>query len=53
MPDRAISKIMTATEPADVAQMAMIECLRQIADGYKMRSSGSRKEDVKILNIPA
>jgi hypothetical protein len=35
MPDRAIHKIMTATEPADVAQMAVIECLRQIADANK------------------
>jgi hypothetical protein len=26
---------MTPTEPVDVAQMAMIECLRQIADGNK------------------
>lgn len=35
MPDRAIHKIMTATEPADVATMAMIECLRSLADGNK------------------
>ena len=38
MPERAIHKILTATEPADVAQMAMIECLRQIADGNKTQS---------------
>lgn len=35
MPEQTIHKIMTATEPADVATMAMIECLRQIADGNK------------------
>lgn len=35
MPDRALGKIMTATEPADVAQMAMIECVRQLADNGK------------------
>ena len=34
MPDRA-DKIMMATDSADVAQLAMIECLRQIADGNK------------------
>ena len=34
MPD-PMSKIMAATEPADVAQMAVIECLRQIADNGK------------------
>mgnify|MGYP006203037635 CR=1 FL=1 len=32
MPERSIHKIMTATEPADVAQLAVIECLRSIAD---------------------
>ena len=31
----AFQKIMTATEPADVAQMALIECVRQIADNGK------------------
>jgi uncharacterized protein YukE len=31
----AISKLMVATEPADVAQMAMIECVRQLADNGK------------------
>jgi uncharacterized protein YukE len=30
-----MTKIMTATEPADVAQMAMIECVRQLADNGK------------------
>lgn len=35
MPERTIEKIMTATEPADVAQLAVIECLRQIADNGK------------------
>ena len=35
MPDRAIHKIMTATDPADVAQLAMIEAMRQIADTGK------------------
>lgn len=35
MPDR-IDKLMVATEPADVAQMAMIECVRQLADNGKV-----------------
>jgi hypothetical protein len=30
-----LTKIMVATDPADVAQMAIIECLRQIADSNK------------------
>jgi hypothetical protein len=34
MPDR-LEKIMTATETADVAQLAMIEAMRQIADTGK------------------
>jgi hypothetical protein len=35
MPEQTIHKIMTATEPADVATMAMIEAMRQIADTGK------------------
>lgn len=35
MPEREISKIMTATDTADVAQLAMIEALRSIADSGK------------------
>lgn len=35
MPDQVLHKIMAATEPADVAQMAMIECVRQMADNGK------------------
>lgn len=31
-----IDKLMVATEPADVAQMAMIECVRQLADNGKV-----------------
>jgi hypothetical protein len=31
-----LTKIMVATDPADVAQMAIIECLRQIADNGKI-----------------
>ena len=38
MPDQ-LGKIMTAMDPSDVAQMAMIECLRQIADGNKKMGS--------------
>jgi predicted nuclease with TOPRIM domain len=32
MVDQSLGKIMTATDPADVAQLAMIEALRSIAD---------------------
>lgn len=35
MPDRSLGKIMAATDPADVATMAMIETMRQIADNGK------------------
>ncbi|WP_305096492.1 hypothetical protein [Croceibacterium aestuarii] len=35
MPDQQIRKIMTANDPADVAQMALIECVRQVADNGK------------------
>lgn len=35
MPDRTLGKIMTATDSADVAQLAMIEAMRQIADTGK------------------
>lgn len=35
MPDQKIRQIMTAMDPSDVSQMAMIECLRSIADGNK------------------
>ena len=51
MPQRAISKIMTATEPADVAQMAMIECLRQIADGNKKLNSVLEGMQVEIRDV--
>jgi chromosome segregation ATPase len=39
MPERTIEKLMMATEPAHAAQLAMIECLRQIADGNKKLNS--------------
>lgn len=35
MPDRAIQKIMAATDTADVAQLAMIEAMRQLGDNGK------------------
>lgn len=35
MPERTISKIMAATETADVARMAMIEAIRQLGDNGK------------------
>jgi len=36
MPDSRVDKLMVATEPADVAKMAMIECVRQLADNGKV-----------------
>lgn len=35
VPDRALNQIMAATDTADVAQMAMIEAMRQLADNGK------------------
>lgn len=51
MPDRAINKIMTATEPADVATMAMIECLRQIADGNKKMGQVLEGIQVEVRDV--
>lgn len=51
MPENAIHKIMTATEPADVATMAMIECLRQIADGNKKLNSVLEGMQVEVRDV--
>lgn len=51
MPERTINKIMTATEPADVATMAMIECLRQIADGNKKMSEVLEGVQVEVRDV--
>lgn len=36
MPDQMLGKNMTATDPADVATLAMIEVVRQLADNGKV-----------------
>lgn len=51
MSDQNIHKIMTATEPADVAQMAIIECLRQIADGNKKLNSVLEGMQIEIRDV--
>lgn len=51
MPEHSIHKIMTATEPADVAQMAVIECLRQIADGNKKLNSVLEGMQTEIRDV--
>jgi acetolactate synthase small subunit len=51
MPERTIGKIMSATDPADVAQMAVIECLRQIADNGKTANRQLEAMQVEIRDV--
>lgn len=49
MPD--VGKIMQATEPADVAQLAMIEALRQIADTAKRTAAGVEGVQAEVRDV--
>lgn len=51
MPEQAIHKIMAAQTPADAAQMAMIECLRGIADGNKKLTTVLEGVQVEVRDV--
>ena len=44
-------KIMTAMEPADVSQMAMIECVRQVADNGKTTNRLLEQMQVELRDV--